>query len=135
MAVRPKTLSEAKAVYTTNTELMWWVFMRVSGLLLIFLLILGGLLVWKARKHAAGAPPGYERVAGVALDVYEEEPVCDRDYALFALDNVVCTPHIGYVTRDEYELQFTDIFDQILAYAAGKPINVVNPQALEPPAR
>jgi D-3-phosphoglycerate dehydrogenase len=70
-----------------------------------------------------------------AVDVYEEEPVRDRDYALFALDNVVCTPHIGYVTRDEYELQFTDIFDQILAYAAGKPINVVNPQALEPPAR
>jgi D-3-phosphoglycerate dehydrogenase len=70
-----------------------------------------------------------------AVDVYEEEPVRDRDYALFALDNVVCTPHIGYVTRDEYELQFTDIFDQILSYAAGKPINVVNPQALEPPAR
>jgi len=70
-----------------------------------------------------------------AVDVYEEEPVPDRDYPLFALDNVVCTPHIGYVTRDEYELQFTDIFDQILAYAAGKPINVVNPQVLEPAAR
>ncbi|MGW8269350.1 MAG: D-2-hydroxyacid dehydrogenase family protein [Burkholderiales bacterium] len=70
-----------------------------------------------------------------AVDVYEEEPVRDRDYPLFALDNVVCTPHIGYVTRDEYELQFTDIFDQILAYAAGKPINVVNPQVLEPAAR
>jgi len=66
-----------------------------------------------------------------AVDVYEEEPVRDPDYALFALDNVVCTPHIGYVTRDEYELQFTDIFDQILAYAAGKPINVVNPKVLE----
>jgi len=69
-----------------------------------------------------------------AVDVYEEEPVRDPDYALFALDNVVCTPHIGYVTRDEYELQFTDIFDQILAYAAGKPINVVNPKVLEPAA-
>jgi D-3-phosphoglycerate dehydrogenase len=43
---------------------------------------------------------------------------------------VVATPHIGYVTREEYELQFADIFDQILAYAAGKPINVVNPAAL-----
>ncbi|HEY3532807.1 MAG TPA: D-2-hydroxyacid dehydrogenase family protein, partial [Casimicrobiaceae bacterium] len=41
------------------------------------------------------------------------------------------TPHIGYVTRDEYELQFGDIFDQIVAYAAGKPINVVNPAVLE----
>ena len=66
-----------------------------------------------------------------AVDVYEEEPVRDTRYPLFAMDNVVCTPHIGYVTRDEYEVQFSDIFDQILAYAAGKPINVVNPEVLE----
>jgi len=65
-----------------------------------------------------------------AVDVYEDEPVRDPATALFALENLVCTPHIGYVTRDEYELQFMDIFDQILAYAAGKPINVVNPQVL-----
>lgn len=65
-----------------------------------------------------------------AVDVYEQEPVHDPGYPLFALDNVVCTPHIGYVTRDEYELQFSDIFDQILAYAGGTPINVVNPQVL-----
>jgi D-3-phosphoglycerate dehydrogenase len=65
-----------------------------------------------------------------AVDVYEEEPVLDTRYPLFAMDNVVCTPHIGYVTRDEYEVQFSDIFDQILAYAAGKPINVVNPKVL-----
>jgi D-3-phosphoglycerate dehydrogenase len=44
--------------------------------------------------------------------------------------NVVCTPHIGYVSRDEYEIQFSDIFDQIVAYAAGTPINVVNLQVL-----
>ena len=55
----------------------------------------------------------------------------DIDYPLFAIDNVVCTPHIGYVTRDEYEIQFSDIFDQIVAYAAGTPINVVNPHVLE----
>ncbi|HKI64333.1 MAG TPA: D-2-hydroxyacid dehydrogenase family protein [Burkholderiales bacterium] len=66
-----------------------------------------------------------------ALDVYEKEPVLDPDYPLFALDNVVCTPHIGYVTRDEYQIQFSDIFDQILAYAAGAPVNVVNPGALK----
>ncbi len=66
-----------------------------------------------------------------AIDVYEEEPVRDTSYPLFAMDNVVCTPHIGYVTRDEYEVQFSDIFDQIVAYAAGKPINVVNPKVLE----
>jgi D-3-phosphoglycerate dehydrogenase len=51
------------------------------------------------------------------------------------MDNVVCTPHIGYVSRDEYELQFADIFDQITAYAAGAPINVINPDALRSCAR
>jgi D-3-phosphoglycerate dehydrogenase len=67
-----------------------------------------------------------------AVDVYEEEPLVDaHHHPLLALDNVVCTPHIGYVTRDEYELQFSDVFDQIVAYAAGTPINVVNPRVLE----
>jgi D-3-phosphoglycerate dehydrogenase / 2-oxoglutarate reductase len=66
-----------------------------------------------------------------AVDVYEDEPVLDARHPLLALENVVCTPHIGYVTRDEYELQFSDVFDQIVAYAAGTPINVVNPQVLE----
>ena len=64
-----------------------------------------------------------------AVDVFEEEPVRDPRHPLLALDNVVCTPHIGYVSREEYELQFSDIFDQILAYAAGAPVNIVNPQA------
>lgn len=66
-----------------------------------------------------------------AVDVYEQEPVLDTGHPLLAMDNVVCTPHIGYVTRDEYEVQFSDIFDQIVAYAAGKPINVVNPEVLK----
>jgi D-3-phosphoglycerate dehydrogenase len=66
-----------------------------------------------------------------AVDVYEEEPVVDARHPLLALENVFCTPHIGYVTRDEYELQFSDVFDQIVAYAAGTPINVVNPRVLE----
>jgi D-3-phosphoglycerate dehydrogenase len=65
-----------------------------------------------------------------AVDVYEKEPLRDTSDPLLTMDNVVCTPHIGYVTQDEYELQFTDIFDQILAYAAGTPINVVNPEAI-----
>jgi D-3-phosphoglycerate dehydrogenase / 2-oxoglutarate reductase len=64
-----------------------------------------------------------------AVDVYEQEPV--KDNPLFALPSVVCTPHIGYVSREEYELQFSDIFDQIVSYAAGNPTNVVNPKALE----
>ena len=46
------------------------------------------------------------------------------------MDNVVCTPHIGYVSKDEFEVQFADIFDPINAHAAGIPINVVNPDVL-----
>ncbi len=65
-----------------------------------------------------------------AVDVYEEEPVTDPGHPLLTLPNVICTPHIGYVTRDEYELQFTDIFDQIVAYAGGTPTHVVNPGVL-----
>ena len=65
-----------------------------------------------------------------AVDVFEEEPLRDAANPLLQMDNVVCTPHIGYVTRDEYEIQFSDIFDQIVAYAAGRPIHVVNPAVL-----
>jgi D-3-phosphoglycerate dehydrogenase / 2-oxoglutarate reductase len=65
-----------------------------------------------------------------AVDVYEKEPLRDTGDPLLNMDNVVCVPHIGYVTRDEYELQFTDIFEQIVAYAAGAPTNVVNPDAI-----
>jgi D-3-phosphoglycerate dehydrogenase len=65
-----------------------------------------------------------------AVDVYEEEPMLDTRHPLFEMGDVVCTPHIGYVTRDEYEIQFADIFDQIVAYAAGTPVNVVNPEVL-----
>jgi D-3-phosphoglycerate dehydrogenase len=65
-----------------------------------------------------------------AVDVFDEEPVTDAGHPLLALDNVIATPHIGYVTREEYELQFADIFDQVVAWAAGKPIHVVNPEAL-----
>jgi len=65
-----------------------------------------------------------------AVDVFEEEPLRNPDHPLLKMENVVATPHIGYVTRDEYELQFADIFDQIVAYAAGRPINVANPDVL-----
>jgi D-3-phosphoglycerate dehydrogenase / 2-oxoglutarate reductase len=65
-----------------------------------------------------------------AIDVYEQEPVTDRADPLLQLDNVVCTPHIGYVSREEWELQFADVFDQVNAFAAGNPIHVVNPEAL-----
>jgi D-3-phosphoglycerate dehydrogenase len=65
-----------------------------------------------------------------AVDVFEKEPLRDINDPLLTMDNVVCTPHIGYVSRDEYELQFTDIFDQIVAYASGTPENVVNPDVM-----
>jgi D-3-phosphoglycerate dehydrogenase len=65
-----------------------------------------------------------------AVDVYEQEPLIDPTHPLLGMPNVVCTPHIGYVTRDEYEVQFSDIFDQVRAYAAGTPIHVVNPESL-----
>jgi D-3-phosphoglycerate dehydrogenase len=65
-----------------------------------------------------------------AVDVYEDEPLRDTTHPLLDMDDVVCTPHIGYVTRDEWEIQFADVFDQILAYDAGAPINVVNPEVL-----
>ena len=67
-----------------------------------------------------------------AVDVFEEEPVRDPQHPLLRLPNVIATPHIGYVTREEYELQFADVFDQIVAFANGAPINVVNPDVLRP---
>lgn len=69
--------------------------------------------------------PGY-----AAVDVYENEPVIDPDDPLLRLPNVLCTPHLGYVTADEWELQFADVFDQINAFAEDRPVNVVNPEAL-----
>jgi D-3-phosphoglycerate dehydrogenase len=66
-----------------------------------------------------------------AVDVYEEEPLPDGRHPLLAMDNVVCTPHLGYVERGSYEAQFTEIFEQILAYQSGRPINVVNSSVMK----
>src|SRR3954463_3204970 len=87
-------------------------------------LIAPGALVDALRKGRPGM---------AAVDVYEKEPLRDVDDPLLSMQNVVATPHIGYVTRDEYELQFSDIFDQILDYVAGRPSNVVNPDVLKRP--
>jgi len=64
--------------------------------------------------------PGY-----AAVDVFENEPMRSPVDPLVVHPNVVATPHIGYVTEDEWDLQFNDIYDQIVAYAAGKPTNVI----------
>jgi D-3-phosphoglycerate dehydrogenase len=71
------------------------------------------------------------RPGRAAVDVYEEEPLLNPDYPLLKMDNVVCTPHLGYVERDGYERIFSVVFDQILAFAAGRPINAINPEALQ----
>ena len=71
------------------------------------------------------------RPAMAAIDVYEEEPLRDPENPILKMNNVICTPHIGYVTRDEYETQFSDVFDQITAYAEGNPIRVVNPEVFD----
>jgi D-3-phosphoglycerate dehydrogenase len=63
-----------------------------------------------------------------AVDVFDSEPLRDPADPLLTLPNVLATPHIGYVTREEYDLQFADIFDQIVAYADGNPLNMINPE-------
>jgi D-3-phosphoglycerate dehydrogenase len=70
------------------------------------------------------------RPGKAAVDVFEEEPLRDTTHPLLTMPNVVCTPHLGYVTREDHEIAFSEIFEQINAFVAGKPINVVNPEAL-----
>ncbi len=65
-----------------------------------------------------------------AVDVFENEPVLGAAHPLIAMENAICTPHIGYVEHGGYEGQFTASFGQIVAYLEGKPINVINPEAL-----
>ena len=65
-----------------------------------------------------------------AVDVYEKEPVIGADHPLLKMNNVTCTPHLGYVTREGYEEYYAVVVDDILAFAAGKPQNVLNPQAI-----
>jgi len=65
-----------------------------------------------------------------AVDVYEDEPVLGAAHPLLKMDNVICTPHLGYVEKDTYEDYYGVVVDQIVAYAAGNPINVVNPEVL-----
>lgn len=65
-----------------------------------------------------------------AVDVYENEPVLGGDHPLLTLDNALCTPHSAWVEQNTYELYFGEAFDNLLAYAAGKPVNLLNPEAL-----
>jgi D-3-phosphoglycerate dehydrogenase len=65
-----------------------------------------------------------------AVDVYDHEPVVGGDHPLLRLDNALCTPHSAWLEKDTYELYFGEAFDQVLAFAAGKPVNLLNPQVL-----
>jgi D-3-phosphoglycerate dehydrogenase len=71
------------------------------------------------------------RPGKAAVDVFEDEPLRDTAHPLLNMDHVVATPHIGFVSIDAFERQFSEIFDQILAYAGGRPINVINPEVLK----
>ena len=90
----------------------------------------GDLLAGKSGDRLIHRALQAGRPGMAAIDVFDEEPLRDANDPLLTMPNVVCTPHIGYVTRDEWELQFADIFEQINAYAAGSPTNVVNPDVL-----
>ncbi len=65
-----------------------------------------------------------------AIDVFESEPIL-QGHPLLRLENAVCTPHIGYVEQDSYELYFDAAFDNVLNFVAGEPSNIVNPDALK----
>lgn len=65
-----------------------------------------------------------------AIDVFENEPVM-QGQALLRLENCLCTPHIGYVEQESYELYFSQAFDSILGFVQGNPVNLVNPEALQ----
>ncbi|HXG53122.1 MAG TPA: D-2-hydroxyacid dehydrogenase family protein [candidate division Zixibacteria bacterium] len=66
-----------------------------------------------------------------AVDVYEDEPVIGGNHPLLSLDNAICTPHLGYVERETYESYYDTVVEQILAFAAGRPIHVANPEVLQ----
>jgi D-3-phosphoglycerate dehydrogenase len=72
------------------------------------------------------------RPGRMALDVFDVEPLTDIDDPVVTHPNVISTPHIGYVTEDELDMQFADIYDQINAYAHGAPIHMINDSIWQP---
>ncbi len=68
------------------------------------------------------------RPGNAAIDVFDTEPLTDPDDPLLSHPNLIATPHIGFVTEDEFDLQFADIFDQVNAFAEGAPIHMINPE-------
>ena len=85
------------------------------------------------ERGALAAALRLGRPGRAAVDVFEDEPQFDRVDELATIAGALCTPHIGYVTTDEWELQFAEVFSQVVAYADGSPTNVVNPEVLDAP--
>jgi D-3-phosphoglycerate dehydrogenase len=77
----------------------------------------------------AALPKG--RPGFAAVDVYESEPILKADHPLLKLPNALCTPHLGYVEQGNYELYFGTAFDNVVAFAEGKPVNIANPEVLK----
>ena len=65
-----------------------------------------------------------------AVDVFEEEPILGATHPLLELSNALCTPHLGYFEKDCYERYFGQVFEHVVAFAEGRPINVVNREVL-----
>lgn len=78
-----------------------------------------------ALKHGR---PGY-----AAVDVYENEPVLNGDHPLLKMDHALCTPHSAWIEKETFELYFGEAFEQVIAFASGKPVNLVNPTPFSPP--
>lgn len=72
-------------------------------------------------KALKSGKPGF-----AALDVYEDEPVFDKEFPLLKMPNVICTPHLGYVEKNGYELYFSKAFENINNFAKGRPENIIN---------
>jgi D-3-phosphoglycerate dehydrogenase len=85
------------------------------------LVIEEGALVEALRRRRPGQ---------AAVDVYESEPVMGGDHPLLKLPNALCTPHLGYNVRELYEVLYGHAIENILAFASGRPVNVLNPEAL-----
>ncbi len=82
------------------------------------------------QEHALVSALNRGRPGLAATDVFETEPIL-QGHPLLRLENAVCTPHIGYVEQDSYELSFSAAFDNVLNYIANQPTNIVNPAALK----
>jgi D-3-phosphoglycerate dehydrogenase / 2-oxoglutarate reductase len=66
--------------------------------------------------------PGY-----AAVDVYEHEPITGGDHPFLSMPNVLCTPHLGWAERENFELYFGEAFEQIVAYGRGEPLRLASP--------